>query len=237
MATFLGKLRESAFPTANFDKDARYTYFWLRVSMALIGAMLPIVVVVWGLLRKIEWSDMSSISAFYWLLSPGETNPPLRDWFVGSLCAVGLCLIIYYGYDRKDNWLLNFAGFFLALVALNPMPWPPEKHQGFTLSIHYTAAVTFFLLIAATIWICAEKTLVAAPPEMRPRWRTIYRSFSIAMLVAPTIAVIIGGQHHRTILVEAFGIWVFSAYWIVKTYEILHYGDAQLATVATKKET
>jgi hypothetical protein len=62
--------------------------------MASIGALLPIVVVIWGLLYTIAWRDMSSISAFYWLPSPGGVNPPARDWFVGSLCAVGLCLIM-----------------------------------------------------------------------------------------------------------------------------------------------
>jgi hypothetical protein len=223
MATFLETLRKSAFPAAGFDLDARYTYFWLRAGMGSIGALLPIVVVVWGLLCAIAWRDMSSISAFYWLLSPGGVNPPARDWFVGSLCAVGLCLIMYYGYDRWENWLLNSAGFFLALVALNPMPWPP--HEGFTFSVHYAAAVAFFLLMAGSIWKCAETTLVAVPATVRPRWRSIYRFFSIALIAAPLLALAIGG-HHRTILVEAFGIWVFSAYWIVKTVEIMLYWDA-----------
>ena len=225
MATFRETLRKSAFPASGFNLEARYTYFWLRVWMALIGALLPIVAVVWGLLCSIAWRDMSSISAFYWLLSPGGVNPPARDWFVGSLCGVGLCLIIYYGYDRWENWLLNFAGFFLALVALNPMPWPPQ--EGFTFSLHYAAAVAFFLLIGASVWKCADTTLVAVPSERRPLWRSIYRLFSVALIVAPLLALAIGGQNHRTILVEAFGIWVFSAYWMVKTVEIMLYWDAQ----------
>ncbi len=224
MAPFLETLRKSAFPAAGFNLDARYTYFWLRVGIALIGALLPIVVVIWGLFCAIAWRDMSSISAFYWLLSPDGGNPPARDWFVGSLCAVALCLILYYGYDRWENWLLNFAGFFLALVAFNPTPWPPQ--ESFTFSLHYVAAVTFFFLVAVSIWKCADITLVVVPARVRPRWRSVYRVFSVALIAAPLFALAIGG-HHQTILVEAFGIWVFSAYWIVKTVEIMLYWDAR----------
>lgn len=236
MPMFLHKLRQHAFPAEPLGTDARYTYFWLRVWMAVIGALLPIIVIVWGLLEQIAWSDMSSISAFYWLPSPGNANPPLRDWFVGSLCAVGLCLVVYYGYTPLENWLLNFAGLFLVIVALNPMPWPPEKYQGFTFSLHYEAAVAFFVLIAASIWCCAGETLDAVPEKDRPGWRKTYQTFSIAILVAPVVGLILGGQHHRTILVEAFGIWVFSAYWLVKTYEIVKYSDARPSSgVAQKK--
>lgn len=47
----------------------------------------------------------------------------------------------------------------------------------------------------------------------------IYAGFALAMVAAPALAFALAGRQ-RTIFVEAFGVWVFSAYWFVKTYEL-----------------
>lgn len=205
-----------------FDVDVRDTYFALRFGTGLIGAILPMVLVGWGLAHHIAWNEMGSLSAFYWLsLSPpADANALLRNWFVGSLAAVGICLIIYRGYGRLENWLLNFAGLAALVVALNPMPWP-SLHAD-PLQLHYAAAVVFFLLIAATIWFCARDTLAAVgDAKQRARWDLAYRMLAIAMVLLPVLALVLATQSHRTIYVETLGVWVFSSYWFIKTYELL----------------
>lgn len=204
-----------------FDLDLRHTYFALRFATGILGLLLPLVLVGWGLVHDVAWDRMGSLSAFYWLsLSPpADSNALLRNWFIGSLVAVGICLIIYRGYGSLENRLLNLAGLAACAVALNPMPWP-QSHDD-KLHIHYTAAIIFFLLIAATIWFCARDTLAAiADARVRARWTMIYKIFAIAMLAVPLAGYLLAARDHQTIWVEALGVWVFSAYWFVKTHEL-----------------
>ena len=119
---------------------------------------------------------MSSLSRFYWLslTPPVDANALLRNWFVGSLVAVGCCLIVYRGYGYLEDWLLNFAGLAGVIVALCPMPWPGLHSD--RLNVHYTSAASFFLLIAATIWFCARDPLSQVnDPRVRARWAKISR--------------------------------------------------------------
>lgn len=221
MAGIANRLRALTGAHSVFDVDVRDTYFALRLGTGLIGAILPVTLVGWGLAHAVAWSQMDSLSAFYWLsLSPPpDANALLRNWFVGSLLSVGVCLIIYRGYGSLENWLLNFAGLAAAFVALNPMPWP-QLHQD-RLRVHYAAAVVFFLLIAATVWFCARDTLVAIQNvRQRARWDRAYKLLSIAMVLLPLLALVLAAKSHRTIWVEALGVWVFSTYWFVKTYEL-----------------
>lgn len=171
---------------------------------------------------------MTSLSAFYWLHEPTDGNPLLRDWFVGSLSAVAISLIIYKGYGRLENWLLNVAGFANIVVALNPMAWPPTQGGGVTLSVHGTAAVIFFSLISATVWFCAGNTLHSRVDlRVRMRWLRIYKIFAIGMIAAPLVAWLIAKNGQWTIWVEALGVWLFSGYWFAKTYELLKVSEVE----------
>lgn len=176
---------------------------------------------------------MSSLSAFYWLsqLPPLPLDALLRNWFVGSLTAVGACLLAYQGYGSLENWLLNLAGLAAIVVALAPMPCvnalDPKLYSNLcgpfptgTLPIHYIAAVAFFLLIGATIWFCADDTLADLKPKVRSRWRRRYKAFAVAMIIAPLLAFLFAEEQVRTIWVEVAGVWVFSAYWFTKSYEL-----------------
>jgi len=239
MTTLVDRLRQATGTEGEFDIDVRDTYFSLRMAAGLIAIVLPFVLVGWGLLHAVQWQDMTSLSSFYWLSlsSPGDPNMLLRNWFVGSLIAVGACLIVYQGYGRLEDWLLNFAGLAAILVALNPMPWPPKDvfktHEHVApwttphldpLHVHYSAAVIFFLLIAATIWFCARDTLAAVPdPVVRKRWDRIYRIWAIAMAAVPiAVYVFFSNDGHLTLGLEVAGVWVFSGYWFAKTHELMH---------------
>jgi hypothetical protein len=218
--TLIDRLKTFSFPDGEFDWDLRRTYFALRLWVGGLGFLLPIILVCWGLAHEIAWSRMTSISAFYWLSAPNDPNPLLRDWLVGSLCAVGICLIVYEGYGRLENWLLNVAGAALVIIALRPMTWPSPNDNKLELNVHGIASVIFFVTVAATIWFCADDTLPDDLKEVRARWIRIYRVLAVAMLVVPFVAYLIARDHRWKIWVEAFGIWIFSAYWFLKTYEV-----------------
>jgi len=229
--TILGRLKSLTVPDRAFELDVRNTYFALRIAAGLIGLLLPVVLVGWGHWHNVAASAMTSLSAFYWLslLPPLDANALLRNWFVGSLIAEGICLVIYKGYGNLENWLLNVAGLAAVVVALNPMPCHNvgaltaaqclQQHEE-TGPVHYGAAISFFLMIAATIWFCADDTLADVDPKLRARWQLYYKAFALAMVAAPLIAFLSVEENVRTIWVEVAGVWVFSWYWFAKTYEL-----------------
>jgi hypothetical protein len=230
MTTIVGRLKAVAQAESQFDVDARGTYFALRSAAGFIAIFLPIVLVGWGAWHGISKHAMSSLSSFYWLslLPPLGSDALLRNWFVGSLVAVGICLIAYEGYGTLENWLLNLAGGAVVVVALFPMPCTNALNSSQicapfyseTLPIHYIAAITFFLLIGSTIWFCANDTLADLSPGARRRWRRYYRAFAVAMVAAPLLAFVSTEEQVRTIWVEVAGVWVFSGYWFTKSFEL-----------------
>lgn len=66
------------------------SYLGVRRAIGAIGLLLPIVLgpVGW-LVFGIEIQD--NMSSYY--------HTPLRDVFVGSMCAIGIFLFCYRGYD------------------------------------------------------------------------------------------------------------------------------------------
>jgi hypothetical protein len=154
------------------------TYLNLRVGMATLAFALPIVLCIGGLLHA--WIDhplqiQNSLSAYYHAVPlnqcPESHSGVYRDLFVGILTAISICLITYRGYTPLENWMLNIAGFFLALVAFFPMGWPPSENGcGDTktgsllfgipgLEIHFVAAGLFFLLLILTVILTSKETL------------------------------------------------------------------------------
>jgi len=220
MATLRDRLR-GLFSDKEFDADVRGTYFTLRLWLAAIGIFLPIILVGWGLTHGIASSAMTSISAFHWLpcTTDCNCNAPLRDVLCGSQCTIGICLIIYRGYGRLENWLLKLAGVAVTVVALDPIACPLNEEAA--LSAHTIATKVFFLLMALTIWLCAGNTLHRdLPHTVRSCWRRIYDGFAIAMALAPFLPHIFARASQRTIWIEAISGWVFSLYWLVKTIEL-----------------
>lgn len=91
------------------DENVAQTYLALRVAMVMLVALLLLSVAFHfigsGCLQH-------SISAFYYT--------PTRPIFVGMLCAIGACLVIYRGNTDTENVLLNFCGFLAFVVAFVP---------------------------------------------------------------------------------------------------------------------
>jgi len=94
------------------DGDILNTYRYLRAAMiALLVMMLFAVGYQWW------WENshaclLGSISAYYFT--------PARTVFVGSLFALGTCLIAYKGHSDAEDVLLNFSGFMAFVVAMVP---------------------------------------------------------------------------------------------------------------------
>ena len=201
------------------------SYFNLRTGIAALAILFPLVLWLGGKLIGIELRE--SMSAYY-LEIDGKT---MRDWFVGILWAIGVFLILYKGWERKqggglnENWALNLAGLCAIGVAMFPTTLavtPEEKRE---ITLHGTLAFSLFLFMAYVCIFRARDTLGELNNEkLRKRFKRIYVVLGVAMVFTPftawCFAVVLHGLEKHTFYVEWFGVWVFAFYWLVKSSEL-----------------
>ena len=101
-------------------EDMVLSFLTMRRVLGLLGLLLPVVLVIGGALH--ECCVRLSISAYY-----HSESPVLHGLFVGTMAAIGVFLICYKGYRRKegdllgDNWLATAAGIGALGVAVFPI--------------------------------------------------------------------------------------------------------------------
>lgn len=91
------------------------TYFTLRICLATIGILIPVVLWGWSYFEFHRAQPGQSISGYYW-----AQDAWVSDYMVSSLCATGVLLIVYRGFTDKENCLLNVAGACIIGVGLCP---------------------------------------------------------------------------------------------------------------------
>ncbi len=87
------------------------SYMLLRQTVGWIGTLLPFVLLVGAAISSTA-PRPDSMSGYYYT--------DVRDIFVGALCALGVFLGAYEGYDDVDRWITNIAGFGAIGVAFCP---------------------------------------------------------------------------------------------------------------------
>jgi hypothetical protein len=201
-----------------------WTYYGLRVGLAVIGIALPVVVLLAGGLLHHVWLE-PSISRYY------HTHSRLaalttRDLFVGGLFAAGACLYLYKGFSTKENVALNLAGIFAVLVAVLPTA-ATASDGGFVSMLHGTSAVLFFLSIAYVSLFRSRDTLGLLPPAKQAQYARRYLWTGLAMIASPLAAVGLSfalepASRFRTMVFwsETVAVWTFAVYWIIKTGEM-----------------
>jgi hypothetical protein len=105
---------------APLDHPLVLHYRSVRRAIGLLGLAMPVVLVVGGyLLFGLPLQD--NLSSYY--------HTPMRDVFVGLLCALGLFLFCYRGHDKLEDWTANAACFFALGLALFPIDDYPQYHE------------------------------------------------------------------------------------------------------------
>ncbi len=87
------------------------SYLFLRQTVGWIGTLLPIVLLVGSAISSTA-PRPDSMSGYYYT--------DMRNVLVGALCALGVFLVAYDGYDSVDRWITNIAGFGVIGVAFCP---------------------------------------------------------------------------------------------------------------------
>lgn len=123
-----------------------------------------------------------SISVYY------HTN--MHNVFVGILCAIGLFLFTYKGYDECDDYAGNLAGMFAVVAALCPtsMEGPPTcciprpfDNPIFS-AVHDISSLGFMLVLTYFSWVLFRKTdKYKEPGTMKKKRNKWYKGIGITM--------------------------------------------------------
>lgn len=150
-----------------------YSYLALRRTVGWIGILLPFVLVSGNYFFFGEKVPLFDISMYYY--------SGMRDVFVGAMCAVGLFLLFYRGYDRWDNLAGDVAGICAFLIALFPTTKiGPQDWAG---QIHFGAAGVFFTILALFSLFLFTRGETDPTPRKIQR-NLIYRICGIVLLLA-----------------------------------------------------
>jgi hypothetical protein len=215
-------------------KTISASYFLLRRGLAILALVFPIALWVGAGIDHLQ----PSISAYYHFQWIGGDRSPygsgeMRDVFVGVLWAIGTFLFFYKGYSRKEDIALDLAGVAAVLIALFPQDWPSGMNSWVN-QVHFTSAIVFFLAIAYVCLFRSNDTLRIITDEERRRWfKRLYALLGALMVVLPLglfalhlLSDRLDVLPRRTddsyivLGLEVAAIWVFAAFWLVKSREI-----------------
>ena len=218
--------------TKDLSKHISTTYVTLRVGIAVIALAFPPLLWIGGhILASLPLQG--SMSEYY-----HAGDGAMRSEFVGILFAIGTILFLYKGVTRLEDYALNLAGVLALGITLFPMPWHCEPDCK-PFSLHGICAVSFFVCIAYVCIFRASDTLTLITDQAtRNRYRRNYKLLGVAMLVSPAIAFILtltlqpqGNLRSITFFIEAVGVYVFAAYWLLKSHEISQTNSDQKAVL------
>jgi hypothetical protein len=149
----------------------------LRLGVGVIGALLPIMLIAWNGIAGDKTIVPTSMSGSYYTSA--------RNLFVGSLCALGVFLILYR-HTTLQNLCTWCAGAFALLVAFAPTaPAPPVTEPQWVNYLHHAAAGALILTLGVFCFVLergdaagaasldpAEPARYRAQPQV-PSWRKI----------------------------------------------------------------
>jgi Protein of unknown function (DUF998) len=208
-------------------------YLALRQAVGWLGTLLPVILLVANpVALHFEHSSCGwlpdSVSGYYY--------SPVRNIFVGALCALGLFLIAYVGENWGDRVITGLAGVFALGVAFFPttptVTSSPSaacgtvaqlsRHQQVIGDIHAVSSVLFFLFLA---WMAIRFTTTNSPrpTPQKLRRNRIYLICAIVILASVAAAVItnflpasLKPSFPWLFLYEAVGIFAFGVSWFVE---------------------
>ncbi|MFG0287924.1 MAG: hypothetical protein ACF8CQ_07115 [Rhodopirellula sp. JB044] len=195
------------------------SYLGIRRAIGVSGLLLPVVLGPGGWLIGIPIQD--NLSSYY--------HTPLRDVFVGTLCAIGIFLFCYRGYDFVENWTANLGCVSALGVALFPLDFnsDPLVQKSLTGYLHTLSGGVFFLTLAFySLYHFPRDSRREHEPHIRER-DFVYRMSGLvilASLLAMGVYLLLLPAGWKAKLnafnflfwMEWIAVWSFAAAWLAK---------------------
>ncbi len=202
------------------------SYLGIRRSLGLLAFLLPLLLGPFGYwVFGIEIQQ--NMSSYYHTL--------LRDVFVGAMCAMGIFLFYYHGYDSVENWTSNLACLSAIGIALCPLEFNSDPlHQSTVVGyIHTLSGGVFFTTLAIFSLLHFPRGHFGLRLKTRDQQRDgIYVASGITILgcmalmgvhlfLLPDAAKATLNQFKFSFWMEWIAVWAFSAAWLVKGQALL----------------
>jgi hypothetical protein len=178
-----------------------------------------------------------SVSGYYYT--------PMRNIFIGTLCAIGVFLISYDGYDWPDRLITDLAGLCSICIAFFPtVPGSgATAHQVLIGDIHLGFAAGAFVALSVMSFRFAKQeptpdglptwerikyafgfTGPSVPPT--PAWEQFTYRFAGAVIAAGIVAaLLLSSINYSLLVIEWVILSAFGAAWFVKGRKILSSGS------------
>jgi hypothetical protein len=210
------------------------SYLLMRLIIGVLAVLLPFVLILvnWAIGHGFQ----PSVSGYYYT--------PMRNIYIGTLCAIGVFLISYYGYDLADRLITDFAGLFTILATLFPTTpgYQPAAHQVVVGDFHLGFASATFVLLAVMAFRFAKRE--PTPPGLtlwqrvryafgftgpgdstRPLWATVlYRVTGCVIIGCILLAWPLSAEAYSLLVLETIVLVSFGLAWFVKGRKILSGG-------------
>jgi len=210
------------------NEDYVISYRQLRMIVGIIGCALPVVLVLGNVLL---FSDglAPSISDYY--------HTGMRNWFVGSMCAIGVFLLSYRGPERQDDRLGDWACALAVAVAL----FPPHQ-EGEAISpaniVHYVSAGTLFLVLAIfclALFTKTDKEITPAKAREIRFYKLCGWTIIVCVVLAPICSFLLRDDFTilglpPVLVLESIAVLAYGASWFRKGKE----GQPQLSRGAKR---
>ena len=163
------------YPNKSMNKEPKtnnrllISYFELRKAIGVLGISLPFILAIGGIFLFNLLGIQPSLSGYYYT--------GMRDVFVGNLCAIGVFLWSYTGYERQDDIAGDLACIFAVGVALFPTSPPdPSTLERAVGIVHFLSAACFFIVLAYFCFALFTKSDQDSPPDKKRLRNAIYRA-------------------------------------------------------------
>lgn len=193
--------------------DQEIRSFWaLRRSIGVAAMTFPFVLVIGNWVVKRALGIEPSISDYY--------HTAMRDLFVATLCVIAICLWLYRGPQKKDDFAANFAALCAFVVALVPTtPSKASEAQTALGQVHFAAAALLFATLAYFCLFLFTRTKHSPPWKLRvyvgSGWTMIGCIAAIAVVKLFAAKAWID-RWDPVFWLEAVAILAFGASWLTK---------------------
>ncbi len=212
----------------NLVKTARslvFSYLTLRKGIGFLGISLPFILSL-GALIVFHNGIQESISSYYYT--------GMRDVFVGILCAIGVFLFSYKGYESKDDIAGDLACAFAIGVAL--FPTAPAGNvaalAGIIGIVHLVFAAAFFLTLAYfSLFLFTKTDSKKTPTKKKIQRNMVYKTCGYTMVICILLMLVdtVLPEELRVSLktyepiywLESLAIVSFGISWLIKGETIL----------------